>query len=73
MVLPQRKLLISALAGAALAAVPRLPRARTPIALPNDAANRRFSIFYKGDRVPGFRDRFLRFGFFGRGAGILSG
>jgi hypothetical protein len=51
MMLPRRKLLISALAGAALAAAPHLPHARTAVTLPNDAANRRFSIFYKSDRV----------------------
>jgi hypothetical protein len=48
---PRRKLLISVLAGATLAAAPRLLRARTPVTLPNEAANRRFSIFYKGDKV----------------------
>lgn len=51
MVLARRKLLISALAGAALGALPRTPLARTLVTLPSDSANRRFSIFYKGDRI----------------------
>lgn len=51
MVLLRRRLLISALAGAAMGAVPRLSFAGTPVTLPSDSANRRFSIFYKGDRI----------------------
>jgi hypothetical protein len=51
MTLQRRKLLISALAGVASGAVPRLARAATPVILPSDAANRRFSILYKGDKV----------------------
>lgn len=51
MVLPRRKLLISALAGAAMCAVPRLPVAQTPVTLPSNSANRRFSIFYKGSKI----------------------
>jgi hypothetical protein len=51
MVLPRRKLLISALAGAAMCAVPRLPLAQTLVALPSNSANRRFSIFYKGNKI----------------------
>lgn len=51
MVMPRRKLLISALAGAALGVVPRLPLAATLVSLPSNSANRRFSIFYKGDKI----------------------
>jgi hypothetical protein len=55
MVLLRRRLLISALAGAAMDAAPRLPLAGTLVTLPNDSANRRFSIFYKGDRIGAHR------------------
>jgi len=51
MVPPRRKLLISALAGAAMCAVPRLPLAETLVTLSNNSANRRFSIFYKGSKI----------------------
>jgi hypothetical protein len=51
MVLSRRRLLISALAGAAMGAAPRLPLAATLVTLPSDSADRRFSIFYKGDRI----------------------
>lgn len=48
---PRRRLLAAALAGAALAATPRPLLAGAPISLPNQAANRRFSIFFEGRRV----------------------
>jgi hypothetical protein len=51
MLLPRRRLLISALVGAATCAVPRLPRAGTLVSLPSDSANRRFSIFYKDHKI----------------------
>jgi hypothetical protein len=47
----RRTLLISAVAGAAGCALPRLARAAAPVILPSDAANRRFSVLYKGDRI----------------------
>jgi len=46
----RRTLLVSAAAGAAEYALPRLARAAAPV-VPSDAANRRFSVFYKGDRI----------------------
>jgi hypothetical protein len=51
MLLPRRKLLISALAGAAMCALPRLPLAETLVTLPSNSANRRFWIFYKGNKI----------------------
>jgi hypothetical protein len=50
-VLPRRRLLISALAGTAIGTAPRVPFAASLVTLPSDSANRRFSIFYKGDRI----------------------
>jgi Family of unknown function (DUF6134) len=47
----RRTLLISAIAGAAEYALPRLARASAPVVLPSGAANRRFSVLYKGDRI----------------------
>jgi len=47
----RRALLGAALAGAIGCAIPRLARAATAIVLPAAAANRRFSVFYKGDRI----------------------
>ncbi len=51
MELPRRKFLISALAGAAMCAMSPVSLAQTRVSLPRDSANRRFSIFYKGDRI----------------------
>jgi len=48
---PRRTLLISALAGATACALPHFACAATPALLPSDAANRRFSILYRGDRI----------------------
>jgi hypothetical protein len=48
--LARRTLLISAVAGAAECALSRFARAATPV-LSSDAANRRFSVLYKGDRI----------------------
>jgi hypothetical protein len=47
----RRTLLISAIAGAAKYALPRLACASAPVVLPSGAANRRFSVLYKGDRI----------------------
>jgi hypothetical protein len=47
----RRTLLISAIAGAAEYALPRLARASAPVVLPSGAANRRFSVLYKVDRI----------------------
>src|SRR5579864_8181935 len=47
----RRTLLISAIAGAAEYALPRLACASAPVVLPSGAANRRFSVLYKGDRI----------------------
>lgn len=47
----RRTLLVSALAGFAVCALPRLGSVAEAIVLPGKAANRRFSIFYKGKRV----------------------
>lgn len=49
--MPRRTLLISALAGAAGCALPRFARTAAAAALPSDAADRRFSVLYKGDRI----------------------
>ena len=46
----RRSLLFSAVAGTAEYALPRFARAAAAI-LPGDAANRRFSVLYKGDRI----------------------
>ncbi len=51
MELPRRKFLVSALAGTALGALPRLTLAQTRATLPSDSANRRFSVFYKGEKI----------------------
>jgi len=51
MELPRRKLLLSALAAAAMYAMPTVPLAQPRVSLPSDSTNRRFSIFYKGDRI----------------------
>jgi hypothetical protein len=47
----RRTLLVSTLAGIAVCALPRLGSVAEATVLPGSAANRRFSIFYKGDRV----------------------
>jgi len=49
--MPRRTLLTSALAGAAVCAVPRFARTAAAAVLPSDAADRRFSVLYKGDRI----------------------
>jgi hypothetical protein len=49
--IPRRSLLISGVAGAAGYALPRFARAAATVVLPSDAANRRFSILYKGGRI----------------------
>jgi hypothetical protein len=49
--LPRRGLLTAALAAAAVAAMPRSAFASTRVTLPSESANRRFSVFYKGDRI----------------------
>ena len=47
----RRTLLMSALVGTAACALPRFASSAVAILLPDQAANRRFSIFYKGDRI----------------------
>lgn len=47
----RRTLLISAFAGAAACALPRFPRAAASLDVPGDAANRRFSVLYEGNRI----------------------
>ena len=47
----RRTLLTSVLAGTTLCALPRVASAAVAIALPNEAANRRFSVLYKGARI----------------------
>jgi hypothetical protein len=49
--IPRRTLLISAIAGVTGCALPRFARAAVALALPSGAANRQFSILYKGDRI----------------------
>ncbi|MEX2614585.1 MAG: DUF6134 family protein [Alphaproteobacteria bacterium] len=49
--IPRRKFLVSALAGAAVYALPRFAGASTPIAVPTSIANRRFSVFYANERI----------------------
>jgi len=51
MVLSRRKLLVSALAGTTVCALPRFACAATGAVLPSEAANRRFSVFYEGERI----------------------
>jgi Family of unknown function (DUF6134) len=47
----RRRLLISAIAGAAGCALPRVGRAAPAVVLPSTADNQRFSVLYKGDRI----------------------
>jgi len=47
----RRTLLMSAVAGAATYALPRVARAAAEMLSPSDAANRRFSVLYKGDGI----------------------
>jgi hypothetical protein len=47
----RRRLLMSAIAGAAGCALPRVGRAAAAVALPSAADNQRFSVLYKGDRI----------------------
>ena len=49
--LARRALLISGVAGLASAILPGVGTAQTRFALPSDSANRRFSVFYKGDNI----------------------
>ena len=51
MELPRRKFLVSALAGAAMCAMSPASLAQTRVTLPSDSANRRFSVFYKGEKI----------------------
>lgn len=48
---PRRAVLLAGLAGAISCAFPRIARAATAIVLPAAAANRRFSVLYKGDKI----------------------
>jgi uncharacterized protein DUF6134 len=47
----RRTLLISAVAAVADYALPRFACASAPVVLPSGAANRRFTVLYKGDRI----------------------
>ena len=47
----RRTLLVSALAGVTLGALPNLASAATLIELPDAAADQRFSVLYKGDKI----------------------
>lgn len=53
--IPRRTLLMSAIAGAAGGALPRIARAAAMPAFPGAAADRRFSVLYKGDRIGAHR------------------
>ena len=48
---PRRALLAAGFAGAVRCAFPHVARAATAIVLPAAAANRRFSVLYKGDKI----------------------
>ena len=48
---PRRALLMAGCAGAVSCAFPRFAHAATAIVLPAAAANRRFSVLYKGDKI----------------------
>jgi hypothetical protein len=47
----RRALLISGALGLVGGALPRCAAAKTPFIMPSEAANRRFSVFYKGDKI----------------------
>ena len=47
----RRTLLISGAAGVLSSGLPHLARVATAVVLPSEAANRRFSVLYKGDRI----------------------
>jgi hypothetical protein len=47
----RRALLISGVLGLASAVLPGVGAAQTRFVLPSDSANRRFSVFYKGDKI----------------------
>lgn len=47
----RRTFLVSALAAAAASALPRFARSTTAGILPGEAADRQFSVLYKGDRI----------------------
>lgn len=49
--LPRRRFLAAGLVGAVGCAVPGLARAATKIVMPVAAGDRRFSVFYKGDKI----------------------
>lgn len=49
--LSRRALLVSGVVGWASVVAPRRGAAQTRFVLPSDAADRRFSVFYKGDRI----------------------
>jgi hypothetical protein len=49
--IPRRTLVLGGLTGAVGSALPRVARAATAIVLPTEAADRRFSVLYMGDRV----------------------
>jgi hypothetical protein len=47
----RRTLLISGAAGVLSSGLPHLARVATAVVLPSEAANRQFSVLYKGDRI----------------------
>jgi Domain of unknown function (DUF6134) len=49
--LARRALLISGVVGFASVVLPRASMAQTRFVLPSDSANRRFSVFYKGEKI----------------------
>ena len=49
--LSRRALLISGMAGLVSDVLPRSGTAKTALVLPSDSANRRFAVFYKGDKI----------------------
>ncbi len=49
--MPRRTFLAAGLAGAVMCALPRATGAATAILLPAAIGNRRFSVFYQGDRI----------------------
>ena len=53
--IPRRNFLISALAGAAATALPRFACASAAIVVPTSTANRRFNVFYAGERIGAHR------------------
>ena len=47
----RRKVLIAGMAGLASGALPHPSLAKTAFVLPSESANRKFSVFYKGDKI----------------------